>query len=106
MFWTVTGIGLIAINVVLQGLDIWTTLEALEAGAREQNAVSRAVMENFGIPAWVVLKGMIVVVLVACGWWLRGEDEGSAQRLSLALAVIAVWMSFVIAGNFQVLAGL
>lgn len=106
VFWPIAAVGLILANVVLQLLDIWTTLEALSAGAREQNVVSRTIMEMFGIPVWVAIKGLVIAALVACGWWLRDGDAHSAQRLAGPMAIIAIWMTFVVAGNFQVLESL
>ncbi len=106
MYWVIAASALILANVALQALDVWTTLEALQSGAREQNAVSRFIMESLGLWVWVAIKGLLILALLACGWWLRGGDTASAKRLAAPLGVVAIWMAFVVAGNFQVLAAM
>lgn len=105
--WLIGAVALVLANIALQLLDVWTTVAALESGGGEQNPFSRAIMETFGINAWVGIKLAIVGVLAAwMAWLMRTATPDAVRRSVLPAGAMALWMSYVIANNLQVLASI
>ena len=84
---------LIAINALLQVLDVITTNGALANGAREANPIVKAMMDRFG-RAWWVPK-IIGAGLLLYAAWLH-----SSPLTTIALGILAVWYSKVVLGNY------
>jgi hypothetical protein len=103
VLWFAASVALVAINVLLQGADVWTTVLALESGAVEENVVSRTIMDKFGIGTWITIKALLTAGIVSLLLWLRKADENGLKQSVLAGAFLVAWMGFVVGGNLQVL---
>ncbi len=103
MQWLVVVSVLIAVNVLLQIGDIWTTTQAIADGAREENGISRWVMDNLGMGTWVGIKVVMTVLIATLPYWLRDADDDTLKQAVFAAAFLAVWMGFAVFGNLAVL---
>lgn len=88
---------LFAIIVILQGLDVYTTHQALaKAGNMEANKIMARLMSLLGVlPALILTKSIFCTVLVWAVLYVP------SLYLSVALGVIAVGYSFVVINNFR-----
>ena len=81
----------LAIFVVLQGLDIWTTDKALKMGKREANPFLAYLFTRFPpVPTMVIVKAVAVVALWYAEYWF----------LTAVLCLMYLW---VVDNNWKVI---
>ena len=83
---------LVAINVLLQLADLWTTKRFMAAGVREGNPFIRKLMEKFGAK-WVIVKLAIALTAIFAA---------AAHDMAWLLVAIAGAYVWVVWHNFKV----
>ncbi len=103
MLWFTVAIFALLSNVLLQAADVWTTVQALQLGASEGNAVARGMMERYGIHAWIQLKAAIMAALLMMVPFVRPYDLRSQRQIAIPSMALFGWMAFVVVNNVVVL---
>lgn len=90
------------IYLLLQTLDVATTMVALRLGATEGNPVARYILETYGEPVLLVWKAAVVVGVLLVVLALQRRYAG----LWFALRVVNVFMAVVVMLNSVVILSL
>lgn len=89
-----------AVFVLLQGLDVWSTLRALAAGGQEANPIARWFMAQLGhAPGLIVLKALLCL----CQWLLLPHMP--AGQVLWVLWAINAFYAVVVVNNVFVAMG-
>ena len=91
---------LIAIFLALQGADIMTTTQVLEAGGRELNAIVRWFMSKMDRGWWIVKLAIAIIAIVPIVVFVPGWT-----RVGI-LGAFCVGMVVVVIRNHKVLRGM
>ena len=92
---------LFALFIVVQVLDIYTTVHVLLAGAREANPLMHWLMERIGmVPALIVGKAIVVAIVLAAVLY------APSTHLTLAVAIVDCLYAGACLHNYRIARGL
>jgi len=88
-----------AIFVILQVLDIYSTVKALGVGGREANPFVKKIMDLIGVlPALVILKVIVIVLIVASYIYFPLERT----ILSILIGIVCIGYAYIVYMNFKI----
>lgn len=92
---------LFALFIVVQVLDIYTTVHVLLAGAREANPLMHWLMERIGmVPGLLVGKAIVVAIVLAAVLY------APSTHLTLAVAIVDCLYAGACLHNYRIARGL
>lgn len=92
---------LAVVLIVLNIMDVKTTLEALELGGREANPVARWIMEKLGVKRGLIVSKAVVVLPIA-GFFIYIHNSASV----VSLIILDVIYGLVVKNNIDKLSKL